>query len=135
MADPFTFELVSPERLLVSEQVESVVINDDVAVKDSLYTAGRRGVGTTVLAEKICGAAAERGYDLARVTALGKKVNAHGRSMGMALTACTVPAAGKPGFELGANEIETGVGIHGEPGRECGDRQEKRERGAPSREP
>jgi dihydroxyacetone kinase-like protein len=99
-------------------QVESVVINDDVAVKDSLYTAGRRGVGTTVLAEKICGAAAERGYDLARVTALGKKVNENGRSMGMALTACTVPAAGKPGFELGEGDIEMGVGIHGEPGRE-----------------
>ena len=99
-------------------QVESVVINDDVAVKDSLYTAGRRGVGTTVLAEKICGAAAARGYDLGRVAALGRKVNDSGRSMGMALTSCTVPAAGKPNFELGDGDIEMGVGIHGEPGRQ-----------------
>ena len=74
--------------------------------------------GTTVLAEKICGAAAARGYDLGRVAALGRKVNDRGRSMGMALTPCTVPAAGKPGFELGDGEIEMGVGIHGEPGRE-----------------
>ena len=71
-----------------------------------------------MLAEKICGAAAARGYDLARVAALGRKVNDHGRSMGMALTACTVPAAGKPDFELGDGDIEMGVGIHGEPGRE-----------------
>ena len=99
-------------------QVEAVIINDDVAVQDSLYTAGRRGTGTTVLAEKICGAAAARGYDLGRVAALGRKVNERGRSMGMALTPCTVPAAGKPGFELGDGEIEMGVGIHGEPGRE-----------------
>jgi phosphoenolpyruvate---glycerone phosphotransferase subunit DhaK len=99
-------------------QVEAIIINDDVAVKDSLYTAGRRGMGTTVLAEKICGAAAARGFDLGRVTALGRKVNESGRSMGMALTPCTVPAAGKPGFELGEGEIEMGVGIHGEPGRE-----------------
>jgi dihydroxyacetone kinase-like protein len=75
-------------------------------------------MGTTVLAEKICGAAAARGYDLGGVAALGRKVNESGRSMGMALTPCTVPAAGKPGFELGESEIEMGVGIHGEPGRE-----------------
>jgi dihydroxyacetone kinase-like protein len=89
-----------------------------VAVQDSLYTAGRRGTGTTVLAEKICGAATGRGYDLGGVAALGRKVNEHGRSMGMALSSCTVPAAGKPTFELGEGDIEMGVGIHGEPGRQ-----------------
>jgi dihydroxyacetone kinase-like protein len=98
-------------------KVESIVTNDDVAVQDSLYTAGRRGVGVTVLLEKICGAAAEDGHDLASVAALGRKVNGWGRSMGMALTSCTVPAAGKPTFELGDAEMEIGVGIHGEPGR------------------
>ncbi|MBD0347552.1 MAG: dihydroxyacetone kinase subunit DhaK [Thermoleophilia bacterium] len=98
--------------------VESVVIDDDVAVQDSLYTAGRRGVGTTVLAEKICGAAAEERRPLAEVAELCRKVNANGRSMGMALTSCTVPAAGAPTFELGDDEMEIGIGIHGEPGRE-----------------
>ncbi len=97
--------------------VESVVIDDDVAVENSLYTQGRRGVGTTVLAEKICGAAAEKGYDLKKLAELCKKVNSLGRSMGMALTPCTVPAAGKPTFELKENEMEIGIGIHGEPGR------------------
>ncbi len=99
-------------------EVESVVIDDDVAVQDSLYTAGRRGVGTTVLAEKICGAAAEERRPLAEVAELCRKVNANGRSMGMALTSCTVPAAGAPTFELGDDEMEIGIGIHGEPGRE-----------------
>jgi len=99
-------------------EVEAVVIDDDVAVKDSLYTAGRRGVGTTVLAEKICGAAAEEGRPLKEVSDLCRKVNGWGRSMGMALTSCTVPAAGKPTFELGDDEMEIGIGIHGEPGRE-----------------
>jgi dihydroxyacetone kinase-like protein len=99
-------------------EVEAVVIDDDVAVQDSLYTAGRRGVGTTVLAEKICGAAAEEGRPLTDVAELCRKVNANGRSMGMALTSCTVPAAGKPTFELGDDEMEIGIGIHGEPGRE-----------------
>jgi dihydroxyacetone kinase-like protein len=99
-------------------EVEAVVIDDDVAVKDSLYTAGRRGVGITVLAEKICGAAAERGDDLPKVTALCQQVNTHGRSMGMALTSCTVPAAGKPTFEINEKEMEIGIGIHGEPGRQ-----------------
>src|SRR5204863_8989876 len=99
-------------------EVEAVVIDDDVAVQDSLYTAGRRGVGTTVLAEKICGAAAEDGRPLADVSELCRKVNANGRSMGMALTSCTVPAAGTPTFELGDDEMEIGIGIHGEPGRE-----------------
>ena len=99
-------------------QVEAVVIDDDVAVQDSLYTAGRRGVGATVLAEKICGAAAEEGRNLSEVAELCRKVNANGRSMGMALTSCIVPAAGKPTFELGDDEMEIGIGIHGEPGRE-----------------
>jgi dihydroxyacetone kinase-like protein len=99
-------------------EVEAVVIDDDVAVQDSLYTAGRRGVGATVLAEKICGAAAEEGRNLADVAELCRKVNANARSMGMALTSCIVPAAGKPTFELGDDEMEIGIGIHGEPGRE-----------------
>ncbi len=99
-------------------RVESVVVDDDVAVQDSLYTAGRRGVGLTVLMEKIVGAGAEAGRDLDTLVALAKKVNGQGRSMGMALTSCTVPAAGKPTFDLGEDEMEVGIGIHGEPGRE-----------------
>jgi dihydroxyacetone kinase-like protein len=98
-------------------EVASVVTNDDVAVEDSLYTAGRRGVGVTVLLEKIAGAAAEEGRPLAAVAEVARKVNANGRSMGMALTSCTVPAAGKPTFDLPDNEMEIGIGIHGEPGR------------------
>jgi dihydroxyacetone kinase-like protein len=98
-------------------KVETIVTNDDVAVADSLYTAGRRGVGVTVLLEKICGAAAEAGADLASVASIARKVNGWGRSMGVALTSCTVPAAGKPTFELGETEMEIGIGIHGEPGR------------------
>jgi dihydroxyacetone kinase-like protein len=98
-------------------EVESVVTNDDVAVQDSLYTAGRRGVGVTVLVEKIVGGFVETGAPLARVAALARKVNAQGRSMGMALTSCTVPAAGKPTFALGEDDMEVGIGIHGEPGR------------------
>jgi dihydroxyacetone kinase-like protein len=98
-------------------EVLSVVTNDDVAVQDSLYTAGRRGVGVTVLLEKIAGAAAEEGRSLQEVADLAKRVNDNGRSMGMALTSCTVPAAGKPTFELAENEMEVGIGIHGEPGR------------------
>ena len=97
--------------------VETVVTNDDVAVEDSLYTAGRRGVGLTVLLEKIVGAAAEEGRDLGSVAALARQVNSSGRSMGMALTSCTVPAAGKPTFDLPDDEMEIGIGIHGEPGR------------------
>jgi phosphoenolpyruvate---glycerone phosphotransferase subunit DhaK len=99
-------------------KVESVLTNDDVAVEDSLFTAGRRGVGVTVLVEKLCGAAAEAGQDLAAVAAIGRKVNGWGRSMGMALTSCTVPAAGKPTFSLDDAEMEIGIGIHGEPGVE-----------------
>jgi len=116
--DVMNFEMAAELCRSEGTEVEAVVVDDDVAVQDSLYTAGRRGVGATVLAEKICGAAAARGYDLARVAALGRKVNGNGRSMGMALSPCTVPAAGKPGFHLGEEEIEMGVGIHGEPGRE-----------------
>jgi phosphoenolpyruvate---glycerone phosphotransferase subunit DhaK len=97
--------------------VDSVVVNDDVAVEDSLYTAGRRGVGVTVLLEKLAGAAAEEGYSLSELAALARAVNESGRSMGMALTSCTVPAAGKPTFELAEDEMELGIGIHGEPGR------------------
>jgi dihydroxyacetone kinase-like protein len=116
--DIMNFEMAAELCQAEGIEVRAVVINDDVAVEDSLYTAGRRGVGTTVLAEKICGAAAERGYDLARVESLCQKVNRNGRSMGMALTSCTVPAAGKPTFSLGEDEMEMGIGIHGEPGRE-----------------
>jgi len=99
-------------------RVVSVLTNDDVAVQDSTYTAGRRGVGTTVLLEKIAGAAAEQGRDLDQVADIARTVNARGRSMGVALTSCTVPAAGRPTFELGEDEMELGVGIHGEPGRQ-----------------
>ena len=98
-------------------EVSSVITNDDVAVQDSLYTAGRRGVGVTVLLEKIAGAQAEAGASLADVTATAVKVNAQGRSMGLALSSCIVPAAGTPTFELGDDEVEVGIGIHGEPGR------------------
>ncbi|GAA5157315.1 dihydroxyacetone kinase subunit DhaK [Ornithinimicrobium tianjinense] len=98
-------------------QVASVVTDDDVAVQDSAYTTGRRGVGVTVLLEKIVGAAAEEGRSLEECLALAQKVNGQGRSMGMALTSCTVPAAGKPTFELGEDEMELGIGIHGEAGR------------------
>jgi dihydroxyacetone kinase-like protein len=98
-------------------EVVAVVIDDDVAVQDSLYTAGRRGVGATVLVEKIAGAAAEQGRPLAEVADVARKVNANGRSMGMALTSCTVPAAGHPTFDLPEGEMEIGIGIHGEPGR------------------
>jgi dihydroxyacetone kinase-like protein len=97
--------------------VQSILIDDDVAVKDSLYTAGRRGVGTTVIAEKIVGGAAEAGYTLDQCADLCRKVNSYGRSIGIAITSCTVPAAGKPTFELGDDEMEFGIGIHGEPGQ------------------
>ena len=97
--------------------IATVVINDDVAVEDSLYTAGRRGVGVTVLLEKLVGAAAEEGRPLSDLVTLAQTINDSGRSMGMALTSCTVPAASKPTFELSADEMELGIGIHGEPGR------------------
>ena len=94
----------------------SVIVNDDVAVEDSLYTAGRRGVAGTMLVEKIAGAAAERGDDLETVTQIAQAVNNNMRSMGLALGPCTVPHAGEPSFELGDTEVEMGIGIHGEPG-------------------
>lgn len=99
-------------------KVATVLVDDDVAVKDSLYTAGRRGVANTVILEKILGAAADQGYSLARLAELGAKLNNAGHSIGIALGACTVPAAGKPSFSLAENEMEFGVGIHGEPGIE-----------------
>ncbi|UZJ25495.1 dihydroxyacetone kinase subunit DhaK [Rhodococcus antarcticus] len=107
-------EMVAAES---GTEVVAVVTDDDVAVQDSLYTAGRRGVGVTVLLEKIAGAAAEQGRPLQEVAEVARKVNAQGRSMGVALTSCTVPAAGKPTFDLPEGEMELGVGIHGEPGR------------------
>ena len=116
--DVMNFEMAA--ELAAAEtgvEVTSVVSDDDVAVQDSLYTAGRRGVGVTVLLEKIAGAGAEQGRPLSEVADVAKLVNANGRSMGMALTSCTVPAVGKPTFELGEDEIEIGIGIHGEPGR------------------
>jgi dihydroxyacetone kinase-like protein len=116
--DVMNFEMAADLGQSEGIEVEAVVIDDDVAVQDSLYTAGRRGVGTTVLAEKICGAAAEEKQSLSEVAELCRKVNANGRSMGMALTSCIVPSAGKPTFELGDDEMEIGIGIHGEPGRE-----------------
>lgn len=116
--DVLNFETAADLCQAEGIDVEAIVVDDDVAVKDSLYTAGRRGVGTTVLMEKIVGAAAERGMDLKQVIDLARKVNAQGRSMGMALTSCTVPSAGKPTFDIADDEIEIGIGIHGEPGRE-----------------
>ena len=107
--------------------VETVLVDDDVAVQDSTWTAGRRGTGATLLVEKMAGAAAERGGSLAEVAAVGRRVNATSRSFAVALTAATTPAAGRPGFDLPEDEIEVGVGIHGEPGR-------RREKLRPARE-
>ena len=104
-------------REMSGGRVETVITNDDVAVDNSTYTTGRRGVAGTMIVEKMIGAAAEEGRDLGALKILGDKVNAQTRSMGVALTSCTVPAAGKPTFELGEDEMEMGVGIHGEPGR------------------
>ncbi len=116
--DIMNFEMAAELAAESDIRVETIVTDDDVAVTDSLYTAGRRGVGVTVLLEKIVGAAAEERRDLDAVLEVAKKVNGQGRSMGLALTSCTVPAAGKPTFELGEDEFELGIGIHGEPGRE-----------------
>ncbi|MGB9641198.1 MAG: dihydroxyacetone kinase subunit DhaK [Anaerolineales bacterium] len=115
--DVMNFEMAAELAQAEGIEVASVIIDDDVAVQDSLYTAGRRGVGTTVLAEKICGAAAEQGYSLTQLADLCRKVNGWGRSMGMALTSCTVPQVGKPTFDLPEDQMEIGIGIHGEPGR------------------
>jgi len=115
--DVMNFEMAAELAAAEGSEVVAVVTNDDVAVKDSTWTAGRRGVGVTVLLEKIVGAAAEGGANLAEVKRIAGKVNAQGRSMGMALTSCTVPSAGKPTFDLPEDEMEIGIGIHGEPGR------------------
>ena len=115
--DVMNFKLAAEDAADEGIAVESVLIDDDVAVQDSLYTAGRRGVGATVLAEKIAGAAAERGDDVAAVAAIARRVNERSRSFGIALSSCTPPAAGKPIFDLPVGEMEVGVGIHGEPGR------------------
>ncbi|RWF69986.1 MAG: dihydroxyacetone kinase subunit DhaK [Mesorhizobium sp.] len=111
--DVMNFEMAAE----MSEGVMQVVTNDDVAVENSSYTTGRRGVAGTLVVEKIVGAAAEQGMALKPLKALGERVNTATRSMGVALTSCTVPAAGKPTFDIGDGEMEFGVGIHGEPGR------------------
>lgn len=116
--DVMNFEMATELARSEGMRALSILIDDDVAVKNSLYTQGRRGVGTTVLAEKICGAAAEQGYELQQLANLCRRVNISGRSMGVALTSCVVPAKGTPTFQLGEQEIEMGIGIHGEPGRE-----------------
>ncbi len=115
--DVLNFEMAAELARSEGVEVEAVVTNDDVAVKDSLYTAGRRGVGLTVVAEKMAGAAAEERRPISQVAAVCRKVDSAGRSMGMALTSCTVPQAGKPTFALADDEMEIGIGIHGEPGR------------------
>jgi phosphoenolpyruvate---glycerone phosphotransferase subunit DhaK len=116
--DVLNFETAADLASAEGITVRAIVTNDDVAVKDSLYTAGRRGVGGTVLVEKIAGAAAERGDSLDEVATVAERVNANVRSMGLALTPCIVPHAGEPSFTLAEDEIEIGIGIHGEPGRE-----------------
>lgn len=116
--DIMNFEMSADLAKAEGIEIESVIIDDDVAVQDSLYTAGRRGVGSTVLSEKLCGAAAEEGRSLSEVADVCRKVKNWGRSMGMALTSCTVPHVGKPTFDLPEDEMEIGIGIHGEPGRE-----------------
>jgi phosphoenolpyruvate---glycerone phosphotransferase subunit DhaK len=115
--DVMNFKLAAEDAADEGIEVESVLIDDDVAVQDSLYTAGRRGVGATVLAEKLAGAAAERGDGVAAVAGIARRVDERSRSFGVALSSCTPPAAGKPIFELPAGEMELGIGIHGEPGR------------------
>jgi phosphoenolpyruvate---glycerone phosphotransferase subunit DhaK len=118
--DVMNFKLAAEDAADEGIHVESVLVDDDVAVQDSLYTAGRRGVGATVLLEKIAGASAERGDDLATVAATARRVNERARSFGIALSSCTPPAAGKPIFDLPVGEVELGIGIHGEPGRRRG---------------
>ena len=115
--DVLNFKMAADEAADDGIKVEAIVIDDDVAVQDSLYTAGRRGVGATVLAEKIAGAAAERGDALDAVVGIVRQVNARARSFGIALSSCIPPASGKPIFDLPEGEMEVGIGIHGEPGR------------------
>jgi dihydroxyacetone kinase-like protein len=112
--DCMNFEMAAE---LLERPAATVVTNDDVAVEKSTHSSGRRGVAGTLVVEKIVGAAAEKGMDLKTCAELGVEVNARTRSIGVALTSCTVPAAGSPTFMLGADEMEMGVGIHGEPGR------------------
>lgn len=114
--DVMNFEMAAEMAEMEGIQVKYVVTNDDVAVKDSLYTVGRRGVAGTVFVHKIAGAMAEQGASLNEVQAVAQKVIDQVRTMGAAIEPCTVPAAGKPGFELADNEMEVGIGIHGEPG-------------------
>jgi dihydroxyacetone kinase-like protein len=125
--DVMNFKLAAEDAADEGIEVESVLVDDDVAVEDSLYTAGRRGVGATVLLEKIAGAAAERGDDLAAVAGIARRVNERARSFGVALSSCTPPAAGKPIFDLPDGQIELGIGIHGEPGRRREDTRTARE--------
>ena len=115
--DVMNFDMAAELTGAEGIDVETILTNDDVAVEDSLYTAGRRGVGITVIVEKICGAAADDGRSLSEVAELGRRVNANGRSMGMALTPCITPSSGEPSFQLADDEVEIGIGIHGEPGR------------------
>ncbi|MFR7417528.1 dihydroxyacetone kinase subunit DhaK [uncultured Megasphaera sp.] len=114
--DIMNFEMAIEMAADEDIKADYVVVNDDVAVRDSLYTTGRRGVAGTVFVHKIAGAKAEQGASLADVKGVAEKVVANVRSMGMAIEPCTVPAAGKPGFELADDEMEIGIGIHGEPG-------------------
>ena len=125
--DVLNFQMAAELAEEEGVSVETVLVDDDVAVQDSTWTAGRRGTGATLFVEKIAGAAAERGDSLAEVAAIGRRVNAASRSFAVALTSCTTPAAGRPGFDLPEDEIEVGVGIHGEPGR-------RREKIRPARE-
>ena len=114
--DVMNFEMAAEMAEMDGIRCMNVVVNDDVAVQDSLYTTGRRGVAGTVFVHKIAGAKAEEGASLEEVHAVAEKVIANVRTMGTAITPCTVPAAGKPGFEIGEDEMEVGIGIHGEPG-------------------
>ena len=114
--DVMNFEMAAELADMEGIKVKQVVVNDDVAVKDSLYTVGRRGVAGTVFVHKIAGAKAEAGGSLEEVQAVAQKVIDNVRTMGVAIAPCTVPAAGTPGFELSEDEMEVGIGIHGEPG-------------------
>ncbi len=116
--DVMNFQMAEEMCKAEGIDVRSIVIDDDVAVKDSLYTTGRRGIGATVFFEKVCGASSERGDDIDKVMQYANYCKENARSMGMALTSCTVPAVGKPTFDISDNEMEMGIGIHGEPGRE-----------------
>ncbi|MFF4123301.1 dihydroxyacetone kinase subunit DhaK [Microbispora rosea] len=125
--DVLNFEMAAELSGDEGVEVATVLVNDDVAVQDSLFTAGRRGTGATLFVEKIAGALAETGAPLAEVARVAREVNERSRSFGVALTPCTVPAAGKPTFELSDTEIELGIGIHGEPGRARAPMREARE--------